>query len=290
MQHPALSPGRVAVITGGASGIGLAAAKRLAGLGLHICIADLGRDRLEAAVQAIEADALPGSDVMALETDVADRLALEALHDAVRTRFGGTDVLMNNAAIQIATDALTGRADWQRLMAINLWGVIDGSQVFAPGMIARGRPGLIINTGSKQGITTPPGNPAYNVAKAGVKTYTEALQHQLRNTPGCQVSAHLLIPGYVFTGLTAGGRTDKPAAAWTADQTIDFMLERLAFGDFYILCPDNDVDRALDEKRIAWAAGDIINNRLPLSRWHPEYTALFEAFLAGDPDEDGRDA
>ena len=175
-------------------------------------------------------------------------------------------------------------------MAVNLWGVIDGSQVFAPNMIARGRPGLIINTGSKQGITTPPGNPAYNVSKAGVKTYTEALEHQLRNTPDCQVSAHLLIPGYVFTGLTAGGRTEKPAAAWSADHTVDFMLERLTFGDFYILCPDNDVHRELDEKRIAWAAGDIINNRPPLSRWHPEYTALFEAFVAGDSEDQERDA
>lgn len=64
-------------------------------------------------------------------------------------------------------------------------------------MIDRGRPGLIINTASKQGITTPPGNPAYNASKSGVKAYTEALQHQLRNTDGCGVNAHLLIPGFV---------------------------------------------------------------------------------------------
>ena len=67
-------------------------------------------------------------------------------------------------------------------------------------MIERGRPGLIINTGSKQGITTPPGNPAYNVSKAGVKALTEALQHELRNMPGCKIIAHLMIPGHVFTG------------------------------------------------------------------------------------------
>jgi NAD(P)-dependent dehydrogenase (short-subunit alcohol dehydrogenase family) len=290
MNHPALTPGQVAVITGGASGIGLAAALRLAGLGLHVCIADLGQDRLDQAAADIRLDARAGTEILALEADVSDRAVLEKLEAAVRSRFGGTDVLMNNAAIQVGTDALGAPDDWRRLMAINLWGVIDGSQVFGPGMIARGRPGLIINTGSKQGITTPPGNPAYNVSKAGVKTYTEALEHQLRNTPGCQVSAHLLIPGYVFTGLTAGGRTDKPAAAWTADQTVTFMLDRLALRDFYILCPDNDVDRALDEKRIAWAAGDLINNRPPLSRWHPEYTPLFEAFVAepgAGPDIDG---
>ena len=142
------------------------------------------------------------------------------------------------------------------------------------------KPGLIINTGSKQGITTPPGNPAYNIAKAGVKVFTEALEHDLRNLAGPRLSAHLLIPGFVFTGLTAGSATEKPAAAWTPDQTIAFMIESLDRGDFYILCPDNDVPRALDEKRIAWAAGDIIENRPPLSRWHPDHAEAFKAFLA----------
>jgi NAD(P)-dependent dehydrogenase (short-subunit alcohol dehydrogenase family) len=149
-------------------------------------------------------------------------------------------------------------------------------------MIARGRPGFIINTGSKQGITTPPGDPAYNVSKAGVKAFTEALQHELRNTPGCQVTAHLLIPGFVFTPLTAKGRTAKPDAAWTPEQTVDFMLERLAAGDFYILCPDNDVPRVVDERRILWAASDIVENRPALSRWHPDYAAAFKAFMERD--------
>jgi NAD(P)-dependent dehydrogenase (short-subunit alcohol dehydrogenase family) len=146
-------------------------------------------------------------------------------------------------------------------------------------MIQRGRPGLVINTGSKQGITTPPGDPAYNVSKAGVKVFTEALAHELRNTANCKIKAHLLIPGFVFTELTARGRTEKPPAAWTADQTADFVLERIEAGDFYILCPDNEVPRALDEKRILWAAGDIVENRPPLSRWDPDYAAAFAEFV-----------
>ena len=146
-------------------------------------------------------------------------------------------------------------------------------------MIERGRPGLIINTGSKQGITTPPGDPAYNVSKAGVKAFTEALQHELRNAKGGRITAHLLIPGFVFTGLTAKGRTEKPAGAWTAEQTVDFMIERLEAGDFYILCPDNDVPRQLDERRILWAMGDIVENRPPLSRWHPDYAEAFASFV-----------
>jgi len=162
-----------------------------------------------------------------------------------------------------------------------MWGIINGSRIFTPAMIARGRAGVIINTGSKQGITTPPGDPAYNVSKAGVKAFTEALQHELRNTKDCKVTAHLLIPGFVFTGLTAKGRTEKPAGAWTAEQTVDFMLARLEAGDFYILCPDNDVPRELDEKRMLWAAGDIVENRPPLSRWHPDYADAFTKYVKG---------
>ena len=139
-----------------------------------------------------------------------------------------------------------------------------------------------VTAGLAQGITTPPGDPAYNVAKAGVKVFTEALQHELRSRDGCHVSAHLLIPGFVFTGLTARGRVEKPEGAWTPEQTVDFMLERLGEGDFYILCPDNEVARATDEKRIAWAAQDIIENRPPLSRWHPDYAERFAAFLKED--------
>jgi short-subunit dehydrogenase len=160
--------------------------------------------------------------------------------------------------------------------------VIHGTQTFAPHMIERGRPGLIINTGSKQGITTPPGEPAYNVSKAGVKAFTEALQHELRNTASSKISAHLLIPGFVFTGLTSRGRAEKPAGAWTPEQTVDFMIERIDAGDFYILCPDNDVPRSLDQRRILWAAGDIIENRPPLSRWHPDYGDAFAKFAKGE--------
>lgn len=280
MTHPALTPGQVAVVTGGASGIGLAAARRFIGLGMKVAIADLPGDALVEAERSLVAEAPPGTThVLAVPTDVAEPGALEHLERAVREKFGTVDVLMNNAGIQPGSTTFDTERQWRRILAVNLWGVIEGSQAFAPGMIAQGRPGLIINTGSKQGITTPPGDPAYNVSKAGVKAFTEALQHELRNIPNCRVSAHLLIPGFVFTGLTARGRSEKPAGAWTPDETVDFMLERLEAGDFYILCPDNDVSRALDERRILWAAGDIVENRPPLSRWHPDYVEAFKTFV-----------
>ena len=275
MLQSILTPGSVAVVTGGAAGIGLAAALRFAEAGLSVAIADLGEDRLAAAAERLAAVAPKGSgSVMAMAADVSVRADLEALEAAVRARFGGTDVLMNNAGVQPGSQMFGPAENWQRVLAVNLWGVIHGTQVFVPAMLERGRPGLVINTGSKQGITTPPGDPAYNVSKAGVKVFTEALAHELRES-GKPITAHLLIPGFVFTGLTARGRTEKPDAAWTPEQTVDFMMARLDAGDFYILCPDNDVTRAMDERRIGWAAGDIIENRPALSRWDPRYADAF---------------
>jgi NAD(P)-dependent dehydrogenase (short-subunit alcohol dehydrogenase family) len=280
VPHAAMSPNHVAVITGGASGIGLAAAMKFARLGMKVCIADLGTNRLAEAEAKISSVAPGGAaNVMVMPADVSRNEDVSVLELAVLERFGGTDILMNNAGIQPGSQMFGPLQNWQRILGVNLWGVIHGSQVFAPRMIARGRPGLIINTGSKQGITTPPGDPAYNVSKAGIKAFTEALQHELRNAGGSKVSAHLLIPGFVFTRLTARGRGDKPAAAWTPEQTIDFMIERIDAGDFYILCPDNDVPRPLDERRILWAAGDIVENRPALSRWHPDYAEAFAEFV-----------
>ncbi|MBD3738879.1 short-chain dehydrogenase [Thioclava marina] len=278
-MHPAVVKGNVAVVTGGASGIGLAAARHLAGLGMRVCIADLPGAALEAAADALIVAGAANADVMTLATDVSDGEQLSALADAVEARFGPVNLLMNNAGTQPGSSIFDAECNWDRILEVNMGGIIRGSQIFAPRMIASGAPGLIVNTGSKQGITTPPGDPAYNVSKAGVKAFTEALQHDLRNREGCQVEARLFIPGFVYTPLTAGGRTEKPAGAWTPEQVVEFLFASIDRGDFYILCPDNDVDRATDVKRILWAAGDITENRPPLSRWHPDYDAAFKAWL-----------
>ena len=274
MPHPVLAPRNVAVITGGASGLGFAAAKAFLKLSMRVAIADLPGDRLAAAEQELGKMGV----ALAVPTDVGDRAAVQHLERIVVEQLGSIDVLMNNAGIQPGSDIFGPEQAWADIIGTNLMGIVHGTQVIAPRMIAQGTPGLVINTGSKQGITTPPGDPAYNVAKAGVKAFTEALQHHLRNQQGCKVTAHLFIPGFVFTGLTAKGRSEKPDAAWTPEQTVDFLIESLERGDFYILCPDNDVPRAKDERRILWAAGDIVENRPPLSRWHPDYKDAFERF------------
>lgn len=276
---PPVADGGAVVITGAASGIGLAAARRFANFGLPVVLADQSGEKLRAAETSIRE---AGGRVAAVPTDVSKRSDLERLRDLTHSHFGDVGVLMLNAGTGANPGATWQDQDaWRALLEVNFWGVVNGAQAFLPAMIGRGRPGYVIATGSKQGITTPPGNPAYNVSKAAVKAYTEAMQHELRNTAGCRISAHLLIPGFTFTGMTGGGLvTEKPPAAWTADQVIEFMLESLGRGDFYILCPDNDVSRDTDEKRMAWAIGDTIENRPPLSRWHPAWQERFAAFMA----------
>lgn len=280
-MHPAIQSGNVAVVTGGASGIGFAAAAKLAGMGLKVCVADLAGDMLDSTPERLVLAGASPRDVLTVATDVSDVAQLKALEAKVTETFGPVSLLMNNAGIQPGSSILDEDGTWERVIDVNMWGIIRSSQVFAPAMIASGAPGLIVNTGSKQGITTPPGDPAYNVSKAGVKVFTEALQHDLRNREGCALEARLFVPGFVYTPLTAGDRTEKPAGAWTPEQTVDFLFRSIAAGDFYILCPDNDVDRDMDEKRIFWAAADLVENRPPLSRWHPDYADIFAEWMKG---------
>jgi NAD(P)-dependent dehydrogenase (short-subunit alcohol dehydrogenase family) len=277
-NHPAFAPDRVAVVTGAASGIGLAACTKFVALGMKVCMADANGDALEAAAASVRATAASPAHVRSFTVDVSDLEDVKRLKTAAFDAFGEVAALMNNAGTGGGGELFGNPARWRRIIDVNLWGVINGVQAFAPDMIRQGTDAAIVNTGSKQGITCPPGDTAYNVSKAGVKVVTEALAHELRNIEGCRVSAHLLIPGFTFTGMTAGSRTEKPPAAWTPEEVVDFMLESMGKGDFYILCPDNDVPRQVDERRILWAAGDIVENRPPLSRWHPGYKDAFAKF------------
>jgi NAD(P)-dependent dehydrogenase (short-subunit alcohol dehydrogenase family) len=249
-------------------------------MGLKVCLADLAAEALERAATEVAAVAPTGrASVLAVPTDVSRLESVQALKDKVYAAFGEVAVLMNNAGTAPGGGPWDHIDRWRRVLEVNLWGVIHGVQTFSPAMLAQKTAGAIVNTGSKQGITCPPGDTAYNVSKAGVKVLTEALAHSLRNEEGARISAHLLIPGSTFTGMTSRGRSEKPAGAWTPDQVVDMLISGMNRGDFYILCPDNEVTREIDNRRILWAAQDITENRPPLSRWHADYKAAFDQFL-----------
>ncbi|MDX1431269.1 MAG: SDR family NAD(P)-dependent oxidoreductase [Gammaproteobacteria bacterium] len=275
MASTVLRPGRVAVVTGAGSGIGLATSRRLAALGMKVCLSDIAQHDLETARASVADTARGGAeDVLAVRADVASRDDVLALRRAVYGRFGEVALLVNNAVTRVGGGVFASHDDWRRALEVNFWGVVNGVQLFVPDMIAQGTECMVVNVGSKQGITNPPGNAAYNVTKAALKTFTEALQHELRNTARCRVSAHLLVPGWTTTGK----REHKPGA-WLPDQVVDVMFEGLAHGDFYIICPDDEVTPEMDRKRILWAAGDVTDNRPPLSRWHPDFKQAFEEFV-----------
>jgi len=285
------------VVTGAAGGIGLAISIKCAQMGMKVYLADIDeKDLATATAKVVEAAGGDASRVASRKVDVSDFDQVQALKDDVYAKFGECGALFSNAGVGGGTKPFSEYARWQRVLQINLWGVINTTQAFTQAMIDQGTPCIIVNTGSKQGITCPPGDTGYNVSKAGVKVLTEGLQHELRNKEGCQVSAYLLIPGWVNSEI--GRRAQefnegrelqqdevrfneaKPAAgAWMPMQVVDYMLEKMAEGKFYIICPDNDVTSEVDIKRMKWSANDVPEGRPPLSRWHAAHKDAFEAHM-----------
>jgi len=269
----------VAVITGGASGIGRAAGRRAAAAGMKIVLVDVNPDKLDATAAELAAAVGAGS-VLAKVLDVASAEAMMALATEVEARFGAPTLLMNNAAAFVAGGAggiLDPIENWQRLFAVNVLGIVNGVQAFLPRMLLAARPAVIVNTGSKQGLTNPPGNPAYNTSKAAVNAYSQNLARDLRERSGSLVTAHLLIPGWTTTG-----DAEHRPGAWLPEQVVDFMSDAIERNTFFILCPDGETTPEIDHKRIYWNAMDIILGRPALSRWHSDFKDAFAAFMKRD--------
>lgn len=259
MGHPAIRPGGVAVVSGAALGIGRAIAKRLVADGMRVALLDVSAEYLHDARAEI------GGETEAILCDVAEIESLTHARDRIVADLGeAPSVLVNNAVTRIGRGFDAPLEEWRRAVDINLFGVINGVRAFLP--VMQDRPGCIVNVGSKQGITNPPGHPVYNLCKAAVKSYTESLEHALRQDPDRTVTAHLLVPGWTTTGLNA----HKPGA-WHPHQVVDYMIDALGQGRFYIVCPDAETSEAEDRARILWGAEDITEARPPLSRWHPDW-------------------
>ncbi|KAI0403031.1 hypothetical protein F4802DRAFT_573481 [Xylaria palmicola] len=267
-----------AVITGGASGIGLALARKCVGHGMRVLVADLDEERLAAAKSAL------GDGASTVRLDVGEFGAWGAVREKVEKDFGGR---LNLLALNAGRQAKTSFADadpsgFEKTLNTNLLGVVNGLTALLPlvkAAAASAGPAAVVITGSKQGITNPPGNPAYNASKAAVKAVAEHLAFDLAASDPA-VAVHLLVPGWTWTPLAgASSGRDKPAAAWTPEQVVDHLDAKMREGQFWVLCPDNDVTEDMDRRRMQWNTDDALLGRPPLSRWRDEYKDEFKAFM-----------
>jgi NAD(P)-dependent dehydrogenase (short-subunit alcohol dehydrogenase family) len=277
--------GKVAVVTGGASGIGRAVATRFAEAGMRVVLADVQQDALDRAASELAA---AGHQVIGVRTDVSVGESVEALAATVMAELGAVHVLHNNAGVGVGGYIWTHtQRDWEWVLGVNLWGVIHGVRVFVPLMISQGEPAHIVNTASMAGLISVPGLGAYNVSKHGVVTLSETLERDLR-IAGAPIGVSVLCPGLVMTnifeshrnrpgdisdegqdpgllGLTAAA--DGPARAdalesfgtmLTPEQVATAVLEAVVDDHFYILTHPEPA-RSLVRSR----ADDIIEARHP---------------------------
>ena len=208
--------GRTAVVTGAASGIGKAMVERFAGEGMRVVLADIEPEALAAATAALVAS---GAEAIGVRTDVTDIASVQALCDAARERFGNVHVLCNNAGVGPPAEPqlwLNTPNDWRWTFEVNVFGVVNGLNVFMPHLVEHGEEGHVINTSSPDGgIVAMASAGVYASSKAAVVTLTECLHHQLREM-GSSIGASVLLPsgGLLLTGL------------WTADRNRPASLER----------------------------------------------------------------
>eukprot|EP00316_Scyphosphaera_apsteinii_P021188 CAMPEP_0119320040 /NCGR_PEP_ID=MMETSP1333-20130426/51225_1 /TAXON_ID=418940 /ORGANISM="Scyphosphaera apsteinii, Strain RCC1455" /LENGTH=362 /DNA_ID=CAMNT_0007326637 /DNA_START=27 /DNA_END=1115 /DNA_ORIENTATION=+ len=303
-----LTAGNTAVIIGSGSGIGRAAALRCVSLGMNVLLADIDVEDAESVRTECLAAGARDCSVVVQRCDCRLEADVQAAKDTAYATFGAVHLLMNNAAIQTNNRCSPYEHPdrWRRILDTNLWGVYLGGLAFVQPMIDQGEAAVVVNTGSKQGITMPPGDTAYNVSKAAVKVLTEALQHKLRSE-NCMVNAFLLVPGCVNTMIRTRGdkwiegadfkperakdereyngvkdreyaaKMWKERGAWEPERVIDELFNAISVGSpFYVICQDYETTRAMDDGRIQWAADDVLFRRAPLSRWSDDFKEEYQ--------------
>jgi NAD(P)-dependent dehydrogenase (short-subunit alcohol dehydrogenase family) len=254
--------GKVAVVTGAASGIGLALSRAFAAEGMKVVLADIEADALDQAVAGLP----EGTESAAMVCDVSDGAQVEALRDLAVERFGTAHVVCNNAGVSSAGPVWTNSvADWEWVLGVNLWGVIHGVRAFTPLMLEQGE-GHIVNTASMAGLSSPPGMAMYNVSKHGVVTLSETLFNDLAMAGATGVGVTVLCPGWVNTRIHLAGRNRPGAVAEPVEPTeeqqamLDFVGSLIASG--------------LDPAEVAAQVVDAVKARRFYVLTHPEWKPM----------------
>ncbi|GFF75785.1 uncharacterized oxidoreductase Rv0945/MT0971 [Aspergillus udagawae] len=292
-------PQKSALITGAASGVGFAIARLCRSKGMHLALLDIDTANLEKARNELSAlDSSLKTEVYTI--DVGNRDAWKDVTKQIRSTFNDLDLVVLNAgksyrAQSGPSERLKRWADadyWKKTFDTNVFGPLNGLETLLPLLTSSSpTPKSIVISGSKQGITNPPGgaNPAYNASKAAIKNLTEHLAHDLRSDPAtAHISVHLLIPGWTWTGLMGNvGPTDesdvkKMEGAWFPSQVAEELVKGMEKGSFYIVCPDNETDRALDQARMQWASDDVVEDRPALSRWEEKWKGKAEEWIQSE--------
>lgn len=285
--------GKTAVVTGAASGMGLAFAERFAAEGMNVVLADIEEEALTAQVRRLEQEE---RRVIGVAVNTMSRESVDALRDRVIAEYGNIHMLFNNAGVASRTDGGLGRGErspavwempddtWEWVMGVNFWGVLYGIQSFVPHMIEHGEEGHIVNTASLAALI--PGASAYSVSKHGVLTLTEGLYFHLRDR-GTKIGASVLCPGFVNTQIMLAGR-NRPDDLGGVEEATEEQLAGAAVMLGGGMAPSDvaeEVYRAVVEERAyilphpGW--DDVIRGRIEavLERQAP-YTVDFEEMLA----------
>ncbi|KAI5254077.1 short chain dehydrogenase/reductase [Aureobasidium subglaciale] len=287
MASAVFQANRTALITGGASGVGFALAQLCQKYGMNVALVDKSTEGLEKAKEILSGSARNGQKTEVYDMDVSELPQWRSLKSEIEAKFGLVDLLVLNAGASFKPSQGFGAlGTWldpsyhHKTYDTNVFGVLNGIAAFLPLLQNKNTPSAIVITGSKQGITNPPGgnNPAYNASKATLKHLAEHLAHDLREASPL-ISTHLLIPGWTYTGFSGNAgpipdekaKAKKPEGAWLGSQVAEYGVKKMCEGQFYIVCPDDDVSEELDKARMAYAVGDVVEGRPALSRWHEEY-------------------
>ena len=255
--------GKVAVVTGGASGIGLSMGRAFAAEGMKIVLADIEADALDKAV----ADLPEGTEVEAVVCDVSDAAQVDALRDRAVERFGSVHVVCNNAGVSAGGLVWEHSLDdWQWVMGVNLWGVIHGVKSFTPLMLEQGE-GHIVNTASMAGLTSPPFMSIYNVTKHSVVTLSETLHSDLQMVGASGVGVSVLCPGWVQTRIHEAGR-NRPGA----EQGV--QVADGAVGAGFADVVGNLIASGLEPSDVAAMVVDAIRTRRFYVLTHPDWNPM----------------